>query len=164
MNEEQWLWYSNRSVSSLNNKKKDYCLKQQPGPSLLLSNVQISSAVHWLFILCVFGCICKPLCRLCVGVFRCRWLPVKVRRSTWQCRLKEKGRRGVPLVLFPQRRFFCSSLGTACEPKLLCTSGKNKKNNFSKRSALPRAQQTKPKYLCLRKSCFRGDDSLSRAH
>lgn len=41
----------------------------------------------------------------------------------------------------------------------------NKKKTFSKRkSDLPRAQWTKPKYLCLRKSCSHGDDSLSRAH
>lgn len=65
----------------------------------------------------------------------------------------------------------CSSLGAVCvceqctEASVYFRKKKTTKKTFSKRrSDLPRAQWTKPKYLCLRKSCSHGDDSLSRAH
>lgn len=114
--------------------------------------------------------LCTCACGLvCV----CRWLPVKVRRlphfrSTWQCWLKRKKRwRGVPPVWFPQWR--PSVLPQLCMWAAHWSFRKKKKKEREektlrkRKSDLPRAQWMKPKYLCLRKSCYHGDDSPSGA-
>lgn len=141
---------------------------QQSRPSLTLCNVQIISPTCPLTVypLCDWIHLCVSTCMPVCWCFRCRWLPVKVRslphfRSIWQCRLKKRKGWGAPLVSFPQWRscVLPQALCMSSALKLLCISGKKKSQQ--ERVTCPRAR-TKPKYLCLRKSCSRGDDTLSR--
>lgn len=100
---------------------------------------------------------------LCVAVYVTGGFRLKYAASHISEALDNADWRGRKDEEFRRSRFHGdgSSPATVCEQRAeaLSTLGKEKQKHSQKESDLPRARWTKPKYLCLRKTCSHGDDS-----
>lgn len=139
--------------------------KKHSRPSLSCSNIHTTI---FFYLLRVWMDLCMLTCASCVGVyvtggFRLKYAASHISEALdnadWRGRKDEEE--------FRRSRFhsngpvFFPSHCVRAERWRFEYFGKRKTKTFSKRkSNLPRARWTKPKYLCLRKSRSHGDDSL----